>query len=108
MGLKQQGRLGDLSRADSDAHGCPACPHTVTGPAIVGSPNVYVNSMPALRVDDMGVHAACCGPNMWRATRGSSVVFINGFAAHRKDDQDMHCGGPGQLTQGSPNVFVGD
>lgn len=108
MGLKAQGRLGDLSKVDSDAHGCPACPHTCIGPAIIGSPNVNVNGMPALRVTDMGMHAACCGPNMWRATSGSSVVFINGLAAHRKDDDDLHCGGQGKLTQGSPNVFVGD
>lgn len=108
MGLKAQGRLGDLSRVDSDAHGCPACPHTCIGPAIIGSPNVYVNNMPALRVSDLGMHAACCGPNMWTATQGSSVVYINGMKAHRKGDEDMHCGAMGKLTQGSPNVFVGD
>ncbi|MEN6320456.1 MAG: PAAR domain-containing protein [Syntrophaceae bacterium] len=108
MALKQQGRLGDLSRANSDAHGCPACPHTVTGPAILGSPNVFVDGMPALRKTDLGMHAACCGPNMWTANAGSSVVFINGLAAHRKGDQDQHCGGTGELINGSPSVYVGD
>jgi len=108
MSLKAQGRLGDISKADSDAHGCPACPHTVQGPAILGSPTVNVNGMPALRVTDMGVHMACCGPNMWTATQGSGTVFINGLAAHRKDDGDMHCGGQGKMIQGSPDVYTGD
>lgn len=108
MSLKAQGRLGDCSKVNSDAHGCPACPHTCIGPAILGSPNVNVNGLPALRVDDVGMHAACCGPNMWRATRGSSVVYINMKPAHRKDDDDAHCGGSGKMIQGSSNVFVGD
>jgi uncharacterized Zn-binding protein involved in type VI secretion len=105
---KPIGRLGDLSKVDSDAHGCPGCPHTCVGPAIIGSPTVLVNGMPALRVSDLGMHAACCGPNMWNAIEGSPTVLINGLKAHRKDDADMHCGGMGKLIQGSPNVFVGD
>ncbi len=105
--MPEAGRLGDLSKVDSDAHGCPGCPHVAIGPAILGSPNVFINGMPALRVDDMGVHAACCGPNMWTAVKGSSTVFINGKAAHRKDDDDQHCGGMGKLIQGSPDVIIG-
>jgi uncharacterized Zn-binding protein involved in type VI secretion len=105
---RAQGRLGDLSKVDADAHGCPACAHPCVGPAITGSPTVYVNGMPALRVSDTGVHAACCGPNMWLAVEGSPTVLINNLMAHRKDDSDQHCGGMGKLIQGSPNVFVGD
>ena len=101
------GRLGDLSNAPADAHGCPACPHPVVGPAIIGSPDVLVNHLPALRLGDQGVHAACCGPNMWTATAGSATVMINGKPAHRMGDQDQHCGGPGQLIQGSPDVIAG-
>lgn len=103
-----QGRVSDIGKVDKDAHGCPACPHPALGPAIVGSPNVMVNSLPALRVDDMGVHAACCGPNMWTATKGSGTVFINGKAAHRKDDDQQHCGGKGALNTASANVLSGD
>ena len=55
-----QGRLGDLSQIQACAHGCPACPHPAVGPAIIGSPDVNVNKMPALRVDDTGMHAICC------------------------------------------------
>jgi uncharacterized Zn-binding protein involved in type VI secretion len=102
------GRLGDKAQIQSDAHGCPGCPHPGVGPAIVGSTNVNINSRPALRVDDMGIHAVCCGPNTWQAQKGSSTVFINGKAAFRKDDMSKHCGGSGKLIEGSDNVLIGD
>jgi len=105
--MPAQGRLGDKARADVDAHGCPACPHPVVGPAIEGSPDVLINYRPALRVGDKGIHAACCGPNMWTAVKGSGTVFINGKGAVRKDDTAQHCGGVGQLIEGSPDVMVG-
>jgi len=96
-----QGRLGDKASVPLDVHGCPACPHPAVGPAIQGSPDVNVNRRPALRVDDPGIHAACCGPNTWTANR-------NGRAAHRMGDQTRHCGGLGRLIEGSPNVIVGE
>jgi len=103
-----QGRLGDKSMAPADAHGCPACPHpSVTGPAIAGSPDVFVNNRPALRVGDKGIHAVCCGTNTWEATLGSATVKINSKGAHRMGDQDKHCGGMGTLIEGSPDVIVG-
>jgi uncharacterized Zn-binding protein involved in type VI secretion len=100
------GRLGDISKAESDVHGCPCCPHPVAGPAVTGSPDVQVNGRPALRVDDVGVHAACCGPNMWKATAGSATVLINGKPAHRLNDADQHCGGVGKLTTASTDVIA--
>ena len=100
-------RLGDKSKVDADAHGCPACAHTCVGPAVSGSPTVFVNSKPALRVNDNGVHAACCGANTWVAIAGSGTVYINSQAAHRLDDADQHCGGVGKMIEGSPNVFSG-
>ena len=105
--MPPQGRLGDKSQVPADAHGCPACPHPCTGPAIIGSPNVFVNNMPALRVGDTGVHAACCGPNMWTAAMGSATVFINNMQAHRLNDMDTHCGGVGKMIEGSPDVITG-
>jgi len=66
-----------------------------------------VNGRPALRVGDPGIHAACCGPNTWTAAAGSGTVRINGKGAHRVGDRDSHCGGTGQMIEGSPNVFVG-
>ncbi len=105
--MPPQCRLGDKSMVPADAHGCPACPHPCVGPAIIGSPDVMVNNRPALRVDDTGMHAACCGPNTWTATKGSGTVFINNKAAHRVGDTDRHCGGVGQMIEGSPNVISG-
>lgn len=101
------GRVGDRSQVPADVHGCSACPHSAIGAAVSGSPNVNVNGLPALRVSDQGVHAACCGPNRWVAAAGSSSVFINKLPAHRKGDMDQHCGGIGKLVEGSPNVNFG-
>lgn len=105
--MPAQSRLGDKSHVPADAHGCPACPHSCIGPAVAGSPNVNVNGRPALRVGDPGVHAACCGPNTWKAAMGSGTVNINGKAAHRLNDMDTHCGGVGKMIEGSGDVITG-
>lgn len=103
-----QGRLGDKARAPLDGHSCPGCPHPASGPAIQGSLDVNVNGRPALRIGDPGIHSACCGTNTWQAVAGSQTVFINGRGAHRIGDTTRHCGGLGELTEGSPNVIVGE
>ncbi len=105
--MPPQGRLGDKSQVPACAHGCPGCPHPCVGPAISGSPNVLVNGRPALRIQDPGIHAACCGPNTWNAQQGSGTVFINNKASHRLGDAVKHCGGMGTLIEGSNNVMVG-
>ena len=74
---------------------------------MTGSQNVMVNSRPALRVTDNGVHSHCCGPNTWVAVKGSMTVLINNLQAHRLNDADQHCGGPGYMIEGSPDVLVG-
>ncbi len=106
--MPPQARIGDKSQVPTDAHGCPACPHTAIGPAVQGSTNVITNGRPSVRVGDQGVHAACCGPNLWNAKTGSSTVLINGRPSHRLSDLVIHCGGIGRTVQGSPNVIVGD
>jgi uncharacterized Zn-binding protein involved in type VI secretion len=105
--MPPQSRVGDNSQVPADAHGCIACPHPCIGPAIAGSPDVMVNNLPALRVDDPGIHAACCNTNTWTAQAGSGTVFINNKAAHRLGDADKHCGGSGKMIAGSPNVITG-
>jgi len=105
--MPSQGRLGDNSQSMADSHGCLACPHFCTGPAIAGSPNVNVNGKPALRAGDPGIHRACCGPNLWWALGGSGNVSINNKPAHRQGDAVKHCGSQGRLIGGSPDVFVG-
>jgi uncharacterized Zn-binding protein involved in type VI secretion len=105
--MPSAGRIGDKANCPADAHGCPGCPHDVTGPAIMGSPDVTVNDKPAVRVGDLGIHMPCCGPNQWTAAMGSMTVLINGKGAHRMGDMTTHCGGVGQLIEGSPNVDIG-
>jgi len=74
----------------------------------MGSPDVFINKMPAVRVGDIGIHMACCSTNMWEAKAGSATVLINGKKAHRKGDQDQHCGsGMGQMIEGSSDVLIG-
>jgi len=100
-------RLGDMAMIPADAHGCPACPHPAVGPAVQGSTNVNINSRPAIRLQDIGIHAVCCGMNMWTATAGSGTVNINSKAAIRLGDSTTHCGGSGQVIQGSADVITG-
>ena len=101
-------RVGDKALNPADAHGCPACPHPVQGPGTSGSPDVFVNNMPQMRVGDPGMHAACCGPNSWTVAQGSSSVFVNNIPPSRIGDATTHCGGSGKVIQGSPNVIIGD
>lgn len=100
-------RIGDKAQCPADGHGCPGCPHSVVGPAVSGSPDVQINGRGALRLNDPGVHAACCGPNTWKAAAGSSTVFINGKPAVRMGDMTQHCGGVGKIIEGSNNVDIG-
>ncbi len=103
-----QMRLGDNANVPACAHGCPLCPHPGIGPAILGSPTVFVNNMPAVRKTDIGIHAACCAANMWMANAGSGTVNINSLPAFRMGDATMHCGvNSGQSIMGSANVIVG-
>lgn len=105
--MPPQSRVSDIGDVPADGHGCPACPHPAKGPCTAGSPDVFVNGLPAARKGDPGIHAACCGPNTWTAAAGSGTVFINGKPAHRKDDKQTHCGGNGSMTTGSANVITG-
>ena len=100
-------RVGDRAFNPADSHGCPVCPHPVVGPGVKGSNTVLVNGKPALRVGDPGMHMACCGPNSWKVANGSSTVVFNNIKVARLGDKTSHCGGSGNLIQGSPNVIVG-
>lgn len=84
--------------------------HTVLGPVVSGSQNVFINSKPAARVMDVGVAVPCCNTNTYAIAKGSPTVFINGRPAARIGDMTVHCSiYPGQLlTNGSPNVNIGD
>ena len=100
-------RVTDTAMTPADAHGCPACPHPCNGPGTVGSPNILINGLPAMRVGDSGIHMVCCGPNMWKVGSGSATVTFNDLPAARMGDTTIHCGGVGNLIKGSPTVMVG-
>ena len=83
--------VGDVVRATC-AHGCPACPHPVTGQIEKGSSNVLVWGRPAARVGDTGHHKQCCGSNAFKIVSGDSSVMIDGKPAARLGDKTLHCG----------------
>jgi len=89
------------------SHGCLACPHEVVGIIASGSPNVFINGLPAARQDDKGLHAPCCAANNFTISKGSGTVKVNGKPLARSGDDTKHCGGSGTIQQGSPNVNVG-
>ncbi|MGM0535549.1 MAG: PAAR domain-containing protein [Pseudomonadota bacterium] len=85
-------RVGDVCTG----HG-PCSPR----PAVSGSPDVFVNGIPAHRVGDAwAVH--CTHDSVLAA--GSRSVFVNGRAKGRVSDP-VACGS--LVAAGSPNVFVG-
>lgn len=101
-------RLSDKAACPADKHGCPACPHPTFGPAVNGSTDVFINKLAAIRLDDPGIHMACCGPNQWQVAKGSPSVYVNGKPLARMGDKTKHCGGDGAFIIGSPNVFADD
>ena len=101
-------RLGDTSDISADAHGCPGCPHPGKGPFVNVSKDVFINGRGAARQDDLGIHAICCGPNIYTAKQGSPTVYVNNKPLMRVGDPTKHCGGDGSVTDGSPDVFADD
>jgi uncharacterized Zn-binding protein involved in type VI secretion len=73
-----------------------------------GSPNVWIEGMPAARATDKHVCLLppLAGPHPPSTiTKGSTTVFINGLSAARKDDF-AGCGA--QILFGALTVFIGD
>lgn len=85
-------------------HVCPKTTGTVPhvgGVAIMGSPDVFIGGMPAIRVGDTFI---CIGPPD-AAAEGSASVFINGKAAVRVGDGTRHSG---KVVFGNGTVLIGD
>ena len=66
-----------------------------------GSPDVFTNGQPTVRIGDKTV---CTDP----AAVGSPDVFVNGIAVHRKDDATGGHGSwvPNKAETGSEDVFA--
>jgi uncharacterized Zn-binding protein involved in type VI secretion len=67
----------------------------------MGSPNVFINSLPAARVGDALI---CVGPPD-TITQASPTVFMNGRPAARLGDKTAH---GGVIVVGSPNTIIGN
>lgn len=95
--MPAQTRVGDN---DTGHDACP--PRSLAE----GSPDVYINGIPAGRVGDAYVAHGCPvhPPHTGVIASGSGTVFINGRAAGRIGDP-VSCGG--DVAEGSGNVFVG-
>ncbi len=107
--MPEAARKTDISMNPADAHGCLVCPHSVSGPATTGSDDVLVVGEPLLRASgaDVGVHAACCGPNSWVTMAGSGTVTVNDLPVVRLGDVTTHCGGAGTIITGASSVIIG-
>ena len=97
----------DKAKCPADGHGCNGCTHSVQGPCVSASPDVFVNDKGAIREGDPGIHTACCGPNTWNAKGCSGTVIVNGKGVHREGDATTHCGGSGTMSAGSDDVTAG-
>lgn len=90
-------RVGGMVQCPNYAMGCPACPHPVQGPISSGSPNVFIDGLPAARAGDTGMHAGGCGPTGFVIKTGDPSVLIDGKPAARVGDQTQHSGGIGRI-----------
>jgi uncharacterized Zn-binding protein involved in type VI secretion len=93
--------VGCKAFCPADAHGGPADPLPVVGPITTGSSHVFVNGRPAARVGDVGIHAACVGPNTFKIVGGDSEVMIDGKPAAKVGSSTQHCGGMGHIIEGA-------
>ena len=83
-------------------------PSNHPGAVMQGSPNVFINGLPAARKGDQHVCALApvAGPHPPSAVAGgSATVFINGQPAARQLDT-VGCGA--SIAGGSPTVQIGD
>lgn len=100
--------------AKNSKHGCSRCrrcgKHLVMGPAVTGSPNVFIRGSRVVRVGDVGKHisAVCCGGNHWLALRSvtNTSVYVNGRLAFCHGDITLH-DGTDQGTWVVADCFVG-
>ena len=79
------------------------CGHgKMSGPVINGSPDVFINSLPAARITD-ATKGNC--NHIGSISSGSPNVFINSLNSARIGDSTKKCT-EGKLITGSPNVNV--
>ena len=91
----------------ASSHPSKSTGHDTFPPSITtgGSPDVFINGKPAIRVGDSFAPHADHNGNVHSdsMSEGSSTVFINGQPACRIGD----AAGPDALAEGSSDVFIG-
>ncbi len=96
--MPKAARLGDTG----SGHEC-----FIPSNIIAGSPNIFINNIPAARLGDALAPHGCssCIPHSRNIAMGSQSVFMNGQPAARVGD-DINCGGV--IITGSADVLIGD
>lgn len=95
--------------SDGEVGGCsvgaPCCGHGRSGTNASGSPNVFIEGLPAHRLGDTGP-CNCPHGGTFSTTSGSPNVFVNGIPLSRIGDSTacMGCGIGGTHVSGSPTV----
>ncbi|MBQ0756425.1 MAG: type VI secretion system PAAR protein [Amphritea sp.] len=95
--MPKAARLGDIG----SGHGC-----FPPSPIVVGSGDVLIDGIPAVRVGDALAPHGCskCPPHGRAIAAGSSSVMINGRPAARVGDS-ISCGG--SVAAGSGTISIG-
>jgi len=95
--MPKAARVSDIG----SGHGC-----FPTTNVVAGSPDVFIEGLPAARVSDpLAAHGCSTCPTHGRSiASGSSTVLINGLSAARVGDT-VDCGGV--IVTGSGTVFIG-
>jgi uncharacterized Zn-binding protein involved in type VI secretion len=98
-------RVGDQCTGTCNA-GSSGHPRTFIGTWLTGSPDVFVDDLPVVRIGDTGI--TDCGHQIV-ATGGSTSGFANDLSIHRVGDAvTVTEGGTGVSTTGSPTTLCED
>jgi uncharacterized Zn-binding protein involved in type VI secretion len=108
--MPQAARVGDIAVGTPHCHSVhpwSPVPHPVSGPIQTGAATVYIENSQAARLNDMGIHAACCGPNTYMIVSASGTCIIEGSAAARVGDTTLHCGtAAGSIVSGASTTMI--
>ena len=101
-------RISDGTSGICDV-GLVCCPHGRSGTNSTGSPDVFINSLPAHRLEDFG-NCNCPHGGTFQSVSASQSVFVNGRGLTRINDATVciNCGCGGVHVTGSENVLAGD
>lgn len=107
--MPEVSRVGDsiygITSGEHSGHLEPHSPLPITGNITSGSPDVYINSIPAATVGSSTIeYDGCCGSNTGVIAVGSSTVFVNGKPLARVGDALSPHNGTAIVNSGSANV----